>query len=55
VGIARQINNLCRISLLLAMMEQKEALDKIDLKRVIYDQDGQVGCPCFFLCLPQSI
>ncbi|MCP4542904.1 MAG: AAA family ATPase [Chloroflexi bacterium] len=36
-GIARQINNLCRISLLLGMMEQKEVLDESDLKRALND------------------
>jgi type II secretory pathway predicted ATPase ExeA len=36
-GVARQINNLCRISLLLGMMEQKEVLDESDLKRALND------------------
>jgi type II secretory pathway predicted ATPase ExeA len=36
-GVARQINNLCRLSLLLGMMEQKEVLDEADLKRALND------------------
>lgn len=36
-GIPRQINNLCRTSLLLGMMEQKEVLDESDLKRALND------------------
>ncbi len=36
-GVARQINNLCRISLLLGMMEQKEVLVESDLKRALTD------------------
>jgi general secretion pathway protein A len=36
-GVARQINNLCRISLILGMMEKKEVLDESDLKRALND------------------
>jgi len=39
-GVARQINNLCRISLLLGLMEQKEVLDESDLKRALNDLQG---------------
>lgn len=39
-GVARQINNLCRISLLLGMMEQKEVLDESDLKRALNDMQS---------------
>lgn len=39
-GVARPINNLCRITLLLGMMEKKEVLDESDLKRALKDLQG---------------
>ena len=42
-GVPRQINNICRSALLLGVTENKKILDETDLKRVINDQDGQVG------------
>ncbi|MCP4286990.1 MAG: AAA family ATPase [Gammaproteobacteria bacterium] len=36
-GVPRLINNLCRISLLLGMMQRKEVLDESDLKRALND------------------
>jgi general secretion pathway protein A len=42
-GVPRQINNICRSALLLGATEGKQILDETDLKRVIHDQDGQVG------------
>jgi type II secretory pathway predicted ATPase ExeA len=42
-GVARQINNLCRLTLLLGLTEGKDVLDENDLKRALNDLQGPLA------------